>query len=157
MKKTGEWGQFFPMSISPFGYNETIANEYHSLTKDQALAMGAKWHDEDTTNRYKGPKIAIPDHIADIKDEITKQILYCETCEKNYKIIPKELDFYKKIKIPPPRSCPDCRHKARLELKTPRHLYPRACAKCATPIQTTYAQGRPEKVYCEKCYLKEVY
>ncbi|MBU0668310.1 hypothetical protein KJ835_04280, partial [Patescibacteria group bacterium] len=42
MKKTGEWGQFFPMSISPFGYNETIANEYHSLTKDQALAMGAK-------------------------------------------------------------------------------------------------------------------
>ena len=24
-------------------------------------------------------------------------------------------------------------------------------------IETTYAPDRPEKVYCEQCYLKEVY
>lgn len=28
MKSTGEWGQFFPLTLSPFAYNETAAN-YH--------------------------------------------------------------------------------------------------------------------------------
>ena len=31
MKKTGEWGEFFPSSISPFGYNETVAMEYYPI------------------------------------------------------------------------------------------------------------------------------
>jgi len=33
MKKTGEWGEFFPMKLSPFGYNETVAQEYFPLEK----------------------------------------------------------------------------------------------------------------------------
>jgi hypothetical protein len=36
------YGEFFPMEISPFAYNETIAQEHFSLTKEQAEAvMGA--------------------------------------------------------------------------------------------------------------------
>ena len=33
MKKTGEWGEFFPIEISPFAYNETLAHEYFPMTK----------------------------------------------------------------------------------------------------------------------------
>lgn len=29
MKKTGEWGEFFPMEISPFDYKETVAQDYY--------------------------------------------------------------------------------------------------------------------------------
>ncbi|USN57480.1 MAG: hypothetical protein H6766_03435 [Candidatus Peribacteria bacterium] len=32
MKQTGEWGEFFHPSLSPFGYNETVANEYYPVT-----------------------------------------------------------------------------------------------------------------------------
>jgi hypothetical protein len=32
MKKTGEWGEFFPISISPFNYEETPAMDYYPLT-----------------------------------------------------------------------------------------------------------------------------
>ena len=39
MKKTGEWGEFFPASISPFGYNETVAQEYFPLTREEALVQ----------------------------------------------------------------------------------------------------------------------
>lgn len=35
MKKTNEWGEFFPSSISPFGYNETVAQEYFPITKEK--------------------------------------------------------------------------------------------------------------------------
>ncbi len=32
-----EWGEFFPASMSPFGYNETVANEYFPLTREEVL------------------------------------------------------------------------------------------------------------------------
>ena len=38
MMKTGEWGEFFPSSLSPFGYNETVAMEYFPMTRDSVIA-----------------------------------------------------------------------------------------------------------------------
>jgi hypothetical protein len=32
-----EWGEFFPSSMSPFGYNETVAQEYYPMTRDEVL------------------------------------------------------------------------------------------------------------------------
>jgi len=42
-------------------------------------------------------------------------------------------------------------------LKNPRKLYIRNCDKCGKEMKTTYAPERPEIVYCENCYNKEVY
>ncbi len=33
MQKTGEWGEFFPVCLSPFGYNETVAQEHFKLDR----------------------------------------------------------------------------------------------------------------------------
>ncbi|MBT4367740.1 hypothetical protein HOD24_05125, partial [Candidatus Peregrinibacteria bacterium] len=43
MKKTGEWGEFFPSSISGFGYNETMAQTFFPLEKDDAKKLGYSW------------------------------------------------------------------------------------------------------------------
>ena len=37
MMKTWEWWEFFPSSISPFGYNETVAQEYFPLNREEIL------------------------------------------------------------------------------------------------------------------------
>jgi hypothetical protein len=37
MKSTGEWGEFFPLPLSPFGYNETVAQDYFPLTSEEAI------------------------------------------------------------------------------------------------------------------------
>ena len=37
----GEWGEFFPASLSPFGYNETVANEYYPLSRDSVIPANA--------------------------------------------------------------------------------------------------------------------
>jgi len=157
MKKSGEWGEFMPISMSQFAYNETMAQEYFPITKEEALKKGYKWKDEDIINKYEGPKINIPDNIDEVTDEITKQILTCEKCSKNFKIIEKELNFHKKMNLPVTDICPNCRHKARMDLRNPRKLWDRNCSKCGIKIQTSYAPERSEKVYCEACYLKEVY
>ncbi|EKE27711.1 MAG: hypothetical protein ACD_3C00166G0001, partial [uncultured bacterium (gcode 4)] len=37
MKTTWEWWEFFPSSISPFGYNETVAMEYYPIERRDAI------------------------------------------------------------------------------------------------------------------------
>ncbi|EKD93281.1 MAG: hypothetical protein ACD_28C00186G0001 [uncultured bacterium] len=157
MRKTGEWGEFFPIALSPFAYNETSAYDYYPVDQKEAFSRGYSWKEEDENSSYQGPVAQIPDRIEDVSDEITKQILRCEVSGKLYKIIPQELAFYRQMGLAIPRRSPDQRHKDRMALRNPRHLWERTCALCADPIQTSYAPDRPEKVYCEACYLKEIY
>jgi len=156
MKKTGEWGQFFPIFISPFPYNESVANEFFPLNKEEAISKKYKWRNPDPKN-YQPQTFVIPDEIKEVPDSIVDEILACSDCGKNYKILQKELYFYKKMNLPIPHKCPDCRHKDRMNLRNPRKINDRVCDKCKTGIKTTYSPEKPEKVYCEACYLKEVY
>jgi hypothetical protein len=155
MIETGEWGEFFPIPLSQFGYNETVAQEYYPLTKDQTVAKGYKWKDPDL-REYKKQTYNIPDDIKDVSDSILEETLACVDCGKNFKIIQQELTFYRNQGAPVPHKCSDCRHLDRLRLRNPRKLWDRKCYKCASEIKTTFSPDRPEKVYCEECYLKEV-
>ena len=158
MRKTGEWGEFFPASLSTFGYNESIAQEYFPLSKEEVENRGWKWRDnEKSKENYLGPKIEIPDNIHDVSDDFCQKILLCEATGKTYKIIPQELQFYREMHLPIPRICPEQRHKTRLATRNPRKLWTRECAKCQNVIHTTFAPERPEIVYCESCYLEAVY
>jgi hypothetical protein len=160
MKFIGEYGEFFPPSISPFGYNDTLAQEYFPLAKEQAAKLGFPWND------YVHPKIQgsrnipasrLPDVIGDTPDDILNWAIECEKCAKPFKLIPQELRFYRAQNLPVPHLCHDCRHYARKAKINPRVLYDRKCAKCSAAIQTTYSPDRPEKVYCEQCYLSGLY
>ncbi len=156
MKKEGVWGEFFPLEASPFGYNETQANEYYPLTREEVLSRGLRWRDTEEGAKYDGPKYEIPDSIDDISDDICNKILTCDATEKYYRITKQELDFYQKVHLPIPRLCPDERHRRRMALRNPKKLWSRKCDKCGAGIETTFAPDRPEKVYCEKCYLESV-
>jgi hypothetical protein len=157
MKKTGEWGEFLPLKDSPFEYNETLAFEYYPLSKNELKKLGARFREEDPISKYQGASIKPQANINEIEDDVTKQILGCNTCGKNYRIIMQELAFYKKMQIPLPDKCPNCRHAARMASRNPRKLWDRQCMKCKADIKTSYAPDRPEIVYCEQCYLKEIY
>jgi len=155
MKKTGQFGEFLPMSMSPFAYNDSVAFEYYPLTKEQTLAAGLKWRDPDT-KEYAPQTYQTPDSIKDAPDAILQETLACVQCGKNFKITEQELRYYREFKIPIPRDCWVCRHWQRRALKNPRVIHQRTCAKCVAKILTTYAETRPEPVYCEKCYLEFV-
>jgi len=157
MKKTKEWGEFFPVTISPFGYNETMANDYYPLTSRDTKTLGWKWYEDAEAKAYKGPVYEIPPDIKDVSEEITKAVLTCEVTGKPYKVIPQELKFYRSMSLPVPRLSPNQRYKDRLALRNPRKLWDRKCDSCGKAIQTSYSPDRPEKVYCEDCYLKTVY
>ncbi len=153
MISTKEWGEFFPSIISPFAYNETVAQEYYPQSKEQVESSQLAWRDIASHNRYEGPKVSLPKDIKDISDTITKEILTCSNCSKNYRLIQQELNYYRNLNIPAPDRCFNCRHQSRVNSRNGRKLYARNCNQCQVPLQTTYAPDRPEKIYCESCYL----
>ncbi|MBT3835551.1 hypothetical protein HOF56_04890 [Candidatus Peribacteria bacterium] len=159
MKKTDEWGEFFPASISPYSYNETTANEYFPLSKEDVVKCSLKW--QDNLPFTKGKETIswddIPDDIDEVPDSIIDEIIACKETGKNYRITKQELTFYRNFRIPIPKLHPDERHKRRIQLRNPRKLWKRECGKCGEGIDTTYAPDREEIVYCEKCYLDTVY
>ena len=113
-----EWWEFFPVSISPFWYNETVAMEHFPITKNEAIARWFNWSD------YENPKpdvskiipaSKLPENIVQVPDDILNWAIECERTQKPFRIIKAELDFYRKLGLPIPRLHPDERHIDRMK------------------------------------------
>ncbi len=179
-----KYGEFFPSEFSPFAYNETIAQDFFPLTKEQVETKGYLWREPDR-KEYETTLDAknLPDDIKDVKDDVLKEIIKCVDCGKAYRIIQMELDFYRRIPLPLPQRCVECRFKKRFEFVNPPKLWPAKChcvgktsdqqpttsnqyvntvehfhgaAHCPNEFETSYQPGRPDIVYCEDCYRSEV-
>jgi hypothetical protein len=183
---TYKYGEFFPIELSPFPYGTTMAQEYFPISKDQAEGKGYFWEDTAERNYKIDFEIgSLPDDIKDVRDEtIVNKIIACEhegacdqLCTTAFKILPDELTFYRKMNLPLPRLCPNCRTFERLKQRTKIELYKRTCQcagahssnndyknetshfhgdeACPNEFETAYSPDRPEIVYCEKCYQQE--
>ena len=183
-----KYGEFFPESFSPFAYNETTAQEYFYLSNGGILNRGYKTREPDEKKyiaTIEGDNL--PLNISEINDSITEEIISCidkgdcsHQCTKAFRIIPAELEFYRRMNIPLPNKCPNCRHYERLKYRNPINLWHRKCQcagiqsdngvyqntmnhglhdtnHCEEEFETSYSPDRPEIVYCEKCYQQEVY
>lgn len=169
MISTGEWWEFFPHELSPFGYNETVAQEYFPLTESEVKSRGWNWYNG-PEKTYEASNALIPLPISDYDeravwfekaqkniDTLLAGVLKCEVTGRLFKIIRQELVFYIENHLPIPTKHPDQRHKERMALRNPRELHERHCAECGVDIITTYAPERTESVVCEECYRKIVY
>lgn len=167
MKGTKEYGEFFPSSLSPFPYQATVAHEFFPLDEKKAKMNNFQWYSTKRGNYQITLKNAeIPDNVKDIERSILDEVIECghrgickQECTDAFRVIKMEFDFCKRMNIPLPRLCNNCRHYERLSLRNPPHFYHRKCMKkgCENEFETSYAPDRPEIVYCEECYKREVY
>jgi hypothetical protein len=175
-----KYGEFLPVDFSPFGYNETVANEFFPLNEQELAQKGFNFYNHKEKS-YTATIFTeqIPDSIAETSESILSEAIGCKhapngrtecnhLCTTAFKVTPDEFSLYKRMDIPVPELCPNCRHYERVGLFfEPPKLYPGECmcnkenhehaGKCATTFKTPYAPGRPEKLYCETCYNKEIY
>ncbi len=174
------YGNFFPSELSPFGYNETIAQEYFPKEKEKALGEGFNWYDKQD-NVYKTTLKAsdIVDSINDIDESVLKEVIECTETGKAFRIVPMEFEFYKRLKIPIPRIEPKTRHYKRINSRNGLLLRNAICdcagdfskngiyknssthehkeGFCDVEFMTTHPDDEKNILYCEKCYNKEVY
>lgn len=169
-----KYGEFFPSDMTPFAYNETIAQEYVPKSKEEAVKSGYRWKDIDKKTYI--PTIMgneLP-NVKEVSDDILSEIIGCihkgecnEQCTLAFKITKDELSFYKNNDIPLPNKCPNCRHYTRLAQRNPLKLWDRECmctigihghdGKCKNKFKTSFSPNRKEIVFCKDCYKQEVY
>lgn len=175
MKSTGEYGEFFPASLSPFPYQITAAYEFFPMKDNEAQEKGFSAYpikNQGYTITLRNEEI--PDTIHAASDDIQNAVIECahkencaQECTGAYRIIKEELTYCREANIPLPRLCPNCRHYERLELRNPPRFYHRSCMcdktshfhgtqRCAAEFETSYAPEREEAVYCEPCYQAEI-
>ncbi|MFA6274136.1 MAG: hypothetical protein WC662_03165 [Candidatus Paceibacterota bacterium] len=174
------FGEFFPTELSPFAYNETVAYEENLLSKDEIITFGYKWRERELRSYIPTVETKdLPDSINDVNNSICDEIIGCinkgkvETqCTLAFRILPDELTFYRQMKLPIPRFCPNCRYYDRKKWVNTFNFYLRECmcelsnhgheknprhggVKCQVEFETMYAPERPEIIYCKDCYQKE--
>ncbi|MEW6617145.1 MAG: hypothetical protein AB1333_01865 [Patescibacteria group bacterium] len=135
-----KFGEFFPPELSPFAYNETIAQDFFPLSKTDAEKRGYTWRDG--MEKQYNPTLSwkdIPDSIKDVDDSILNQIILCRSwdenqghaiehnCTKAFRITPEELQFYRRLNIPIPDCCFYSRHYERAKHRNPIKLWSRKC------------------------------
>jgi hypothetical protein len=160
MKKNGEWGEFFPIKLAPFTYNESTVNEYYPLTREEALAKGYSWKDD--IPALHGQENCTVDQIKGYDFDLVKD----KICSRNYRLIDHEMSIYARFELPIPRKCFFCRHEARMAKRLPRMLFHRSCMcekenhnhtkKCPNEFETIYSPEHKEKIYCKDCYQQEI-
>lgn len=191
-----KYGEFFPPEMSPFGYNETTAWEFFPLTKEEALAKNYSWGEAEEKNYATTAEAKdLPDRIEEVADTVVSETIRCahalstsdvnrsscnDQCSLAFRIIPQELEFYRKMNLSLPRLCPNCRHAERTRRRNPMKLWKRTCQckgaasergfyhnsgmhsshsasePCPNIFQTAYTPDRGEIMYCEGCYNGEV-
>ncbi len=170
MKKDGTYGQFFPSDVAPFSYNESLAQDFLPLTRDEATKRGFSWQ-EKSTGTFGKETISeenMPNTCEKIPEGVLSEIFACNECGKNFKLTQAEVEFYKRMGLPIPHKDFECRHQNRMSKRNPRKLWARSCMcdkenhmnhsgeHCKENFETTYSPDRKEIVYCESCYQQEV-
>jgi hypothetical protein len=174
-----KYGEFFPLELSPYGYNSTIVSDYFPITEAEAKDQGYPWVKIKHGNYGVTKKTSeLPDSIGEASDSILEEVIECEKCGKAYRIVKNELTFLKRENLPLPSLCFECRQDRRLDDRLKLSLYQRSCMchgikdasgrynnlgkhfhgaePCVEKFKTGYASGRSEIVYCEQCYNAEV-
>ena len=177
-----KYGEFFPAETSPYAYNETVAQDYVPLEKKTCIDNGFNWRDrEQKQYQISLPAEKIPFAIDSVSEEIINENLGCshngncnDQCTRAFRVTKQEFEFYKRMKLPIPNLCPNCRHYQRVKQRNPLKLWHRSCmcdyqvfpnttkhshhlkVKCPNEFETSYSPDRKEIIYCEQCYNAEV-
>jgi hypothetical protein len=107
MRETGEYGEFFPIEMSYFPYEDSIAQDYFPQ-KEKIIQPPQGSYEETAT---------LPDDGREIDPQIFSQKTFlCPETKKLFRFQQKELEFYKKMFLPAPRVSFEARYRNRNRL-----------------------------------------
>lgn len=79
----------------------------------------------------------------------------CKHCNSQFTVTDEDLEFYKKIEVPNPTLCPDCRMQRRTAFRNERHLYKRKCDYSGKEILSIYPPTSKVKVYDQSIWWSD--
>lgn len=160
MKKTGEWGQPFPVQYSPFPYQETLADISMSVLfdhrEDIIRRMGLRTdegiRDASSASQSAIPADQIPDSLDQFSDEWFPKTFICRKIDRKFKITKKEVELYRRFRVAVPRLAWRTIFEEWYPLLQPLPNEAE-CAQCGKDI---YSYIHPSKttraLFCDQCF-----
>lgn len=88
---------------------------------------------------------------SETKNTSTDSVRVCQNCKENFTIEQEDFDFYKKMNVPPPTWCPECRLKRRCMFWCQRNLFKKRDALTGEELFSTFSEKSPAKI-CKNEY-----
>ncbi len=153
MRSSGEWGEFFPMTDSPFPYNHSMAQRYFPVSRSDAATQKLLWHEQKLAQSGQAidPSV-LPDKLPASDEPI---ITRSAVSGKAFKITGEEVKHRRRFSAPLPRESYDERMEERAKNLGGVHLYERMCAKTGKPILTTFPPASPWIIWDKDIYDQE--
>ena len=157
MKNTGEWGEFFPTTISPFPYNDTMAYDLCPLEREEILRRGWRLRPaEDSSKVASKPAETLPAYSSETDESICSQTFGCAACGRGFRLQKTELGLLQKLQVPIPHTCYECRYLKRIAHIGSIDFGPETCSGCGGQAVTCCVPDNAGRVFCDACYLQEL-
>jgi hypothetical protein len=130
MKETKEYGEFFPMEMSPYPYEQTMAQRFYPREIEKKTGIQNK--------------------------NIIQDLNICSYTGRPFRFTKEELKFYKQYGIPLPTLCPQERIEELWRQMLGKKQI-RNCSKCLEKMDTNKSSELYPLVYCQNCYQSLVY
>jgi len=90
-------------------------------------------------------------------NQLMKKLLLmdCKNCKTRFTVTDEDLAFYKKMDVPPPTLCPDCRQQRRLAWRNERTLYKRKCSGTGKTIICIYPENTAFPVHSHDYFFSD--
>jgi len=154
MRQTKEFGEFFPMTLSPIPYNHSVAQRYFPQTPDTTRQQGCVWYEQNTENVKQAiESSSLPDGVPTSDDAIVVKSL---KSGRPFRITTQEIKRYRQMQVPLPRWTYDERMEDRIAMLGGITLHERTCDKTKKPMLTTYLPDTEFPVWEREIYNREL-
>ena len=155
----GEYGDGLGLEYSAQAYNLSLGQIAFPLSDDQIIALEGYLAGEVESNigdmKVLQPQ-DVPTTIDAVTDEILSQAIFSENAKRPFRIVPTELDFYRRMKLPLPWDHPQIRMRRFVHMAATGKKYKAVCEKCHKSIESYFDPADGYQLYCEACYKAEV-
>lgn len=160
MKKTGEWGQFFPPHFAPNPYDESYSGFYFPLSDDEKGDF-RKASSLEKSSMRTAELTEIPDSAKNMSMEqetwLCQQVFWDDKYKRPFSIQKADVDFCKRMNTPLPRTYYVSRMQKNLKwMPFNGELRETCCARSGVKIATNWPAIFDGRILSETEYLKEV-
>lgn len=159
MLERGEYSDGLGLEFSAQAYNFSLSTIPYPLSNEEITSLGGYAARDQDTNAGNIDIINahdLPKTIDEVSDDILTKAIACSLTGRPFRIIPSELSFYQRMRIPLPTVHPATRIENQYRMAQNGKKYKAVCAKCNKDLESIFDPNEGYILYCEKCYQQEV-
>ncbi|MDD5041190.1 MAG: hypothetical protein PHX87_02870 [Candidatus Peribacteraceae bacterium] len=159
MKKTKEYGQFFPPHFAANPYEESLAGFVWKMTTAEGKKRGFRMLErEEQRESDTRDASEVPDRSDHADASVPRSPYWDPVANRPFQVLKEDIAFAQDLKVPLPYTYYMRRLQENFRLipfdGTLREVQ---CGKCRQKTKTSWPKEYDGRILCESCYLKEVY